>query len=709
VRNMAYKKKKIKKNLTKAEELALAKTQWNAYTRARDHGHEEYVDMAKKCDMYYRGDQWNEFDMQQLDDQGRPALTINTILPTINAVLGEQSTKKADIQFKPRGGGNQQVADVLTMVYQQIADNNKLEWVENQVFSDGLIQDRGYFDVRIDFSDHVIGEVRIEAKDPLDILIDPDAKHYDPRTWNEIFESKWMSIDEIEETYGQDKADKLRMLAETGTTLGADSMEYEEERYGDTDEYNYGQQFPGDPENARMLRSIRVIERQYYRLKECMFYVDLVTGDMREIPNNWGKKKREKFADDYGLDIMTKTMRCVRWTVTADTVVLFDDWSPYQHFTIVPYFPYFRRGKPFGMVRNLLSPQEQLNKITSQELHIVNTTANSGWIVENGSLSGMTADDLEEHGAETGLVLEFNRGSTPPAKIPPNQIPTGLDRLGQKAAANIKQISGITDAMLGQDSAEVSGVAIQAKQNRGSMLLQVPLTNLAKTRQYLAESILKLVQSYYTEERIIQITDEEDPYKPRKPLRVNQMTPEGQIINDLQLGEYDVVVSSAPARDNFDEMQFAEAISLRQVGVPIPDDMIVEYSHLSRKADIADRIRQMQGTAPPTEEQIQLQQFQMESQIRSTQLEIAKLEAEVSNLQTSAALNAAKTEQVSQEPQLKIAELQSKIQTKREELDLREKLSALTNEMRKEQTDTAAAAKMATEAMKNLDKTGGTE
>ena len=125
-------------------------------------------------------------------------------------------------------------------------------------------------------------------------------------------------------------------------------------------------------------------------------------------------------------------MRKVRWTVTADTVVLFDDWSPYDHFTLVPFFPYFRRGKPFGMVRNLLSPQEQLNKITSQELHIVNTTANSGWIVESGSLSGMTADDLEEHGAETGLVLEYNRGSTPPGKIPPNQIPTGLDRISQK-------------------------------------------------------------------------------------------------------------------------------------------------------------------------------------------------------------------------------------------------------------------------------------
>ena len=101
---------KSKKKLNKAEELTLAKQQWDCYTRARDNGHEEYIDMAKKCDMYYRGDQWDEFDMQQLDDQGRPALTINTILPTINAVLGEQSTKKADIQFKPRGGGNQEIA-----------------------------------------------------------------------------------------------------------------------------------------------------------------------------------------------------------------------------------------------------------------------------------------------------------------------------------------------------------------------------------------------------------------------------------------------------------------------------------------------------------------------------------------------------------------------------------------------------------------------
>ena len=697
---MNYSKKN--KKLSTEEEHSIATNQFERYERARDNGHLEYIETAKKCDAFYRGNQWDPADVASLDDEGRPALTINTILPTINTVLGEQSTRRADVNFKPKGNGTQEVADVLNKLYLHIADTNKLDWLESTVFADGLIQDRGYFDVRIDFTDHIQGEVRISTKDPLDILIDPDAKEYDPKTWNEIFETKWMSLDEVEEQYGTDKADRLRVAAEYGNTMGQDSVEYEETRYGDTYtgvEYNQGS--TTNPEENRQMRAVRVIERQYYQLKECSYYVDAVTGDMRQVPGNWGERKKKKFADEYGLEILTRLDRKVRWTVTADKVVLHDDWSPYECFTIVPYFPYWRRGRPFGMVRNLISPQEQLNKISSQELHIVNTTANSGWIVETGSLNGMTADDLEEHGAETGLVLEYNRGSSPPAKIPPNQIPTGLDRLGQKAAVNIKTISGVSDSMLGTDSPEVSGIAIQAKQNRGVLMIQVPLDNLQKTRQYLAEHILRVVQQYYTEERLIQITDESDPMKPEMPIVVNQVTPEGDIINDLTLGEYKVVVGTMPTRDNFDEVQFAEAIQLRQVGVPIPDDLIVDYSHMAKKGEIARRIRIMQGMEPPSEEQAQIQQFQAEAEIKKIQLEIAKMEAEVQNLQSLSQLNMAKAQESAADPQLKVAELQAKMQMKQEELALRQQLSSLTNDMRKGQTETQAASKVAVEAMKN--------
>ena len=697
---MSYKKKLSR--MTAAEQQEVASKQWDRYIRARDNGHLEYIDMAKKCDAFYRGDQWDLDDLHALDSEGRPALTINTILPTVNTVLGEQSTRRADVQFKPRRAGEMDVAQTLTKLYMQIADNNKLDWVEQQVFSDGLILDgRGYFDVRMDFSDHVEGEIRITAKDPLDILIDPDAKDSDPKSWNEVFETKWMTLDEIEELYGKKKAEDLRFIAENGSGFGRDSIEYEENRFGDTDSADdyFGAGVPGEDE-YRNVRALRVIERQHKRMHRVDCYVDPNTGDTRDVPENWSEAKAKKFAKQYGLDIISKVKRRVRWTVTCDHIVLHDDWSPYNDLTIVPFFAYFRRGRPFGMVRNLLSPQEQLNKIASQELHIVNTTANSGWMVESGSLVGMSADDLEEHGAETGLVVEYNRGSSPPTKIQPNQIPTGLDRISQKAALNIKTISGINDSMLGSDSAEVSGVAIQAKQNRGVVMIQVPLDNLRKSRQYLAEKVLDLVQAFYTEQRIIMVTDDSDPLKPREPMVVNEMTPEGQILNDLTLGEYDVVIATAPARDSFDEVQFAEALNLRQVGVAIPDDAIIEYSHLAKKGELAKRIRQITGAEPPTPEQAEVMAMQQQMAIQKLQLEIAQLDADVKKTQTEAALNAAKVQDIAEvDPQVRVAELQGKMSMKEQELMLRRELADLTNETRRSQSETNAATRMAATAM----------
>lgn len=692
--------------LTPAEEQEIASFQWDRYVRARDHGHLEYIYMAKRCDDFYRGEQWDAEDEALLESEGRPALTINTILPTINTILGEQSTRRADVQFKPRRGGEQAVAETLTKVYMQIADNNKLDWVEQQVFSDGLIMDgRGYFDVRMDFSDHVEGEIRITAKDPLDILIDPDAKDYDPKSWNEIFETKWMTLDDIEEHYGKKKADELQFIAENGNHFGRDSVEFEEQRYGDLEPED--DQFGNtniDDEDYRTIRSLRVIERQHKKMSRVTCFVDPNTGDQREAPDAWNDRKVKKFAKQYGLSVITKLKKKVRWTVTCDQVVLHDDWSPYNQFTIIPFFAYFRRGRPFGAIRNLISPQEQLNKIASQELHIVNTTANSGWMVESGSLVGMTPDDLEEHGAETGLVLEYARGTTPPAKIQPNSIPTGLDRIGQKAAINIKAISGVNDSMLGSDSAEVSGIAMREKSARGAIMIQVPLDNLKKARQYLAEKVLNLIQTFYSEQRLIQITDENDPMKPREEIVINQMTPEGRIVNDLTIGEYDVVISTAPARDSFDEVQFAEALNLRQVGVAIPDDAIIEYSHLTKKGELAKRIRMLTGIEK-TPEQEEAAAVQQQIQMQQVQLEIAKLDAEVKKLQSEAALNIAKVQDTADiDPQIRLQELQTKMSMKMQELQLRRELADLTNTTRTNQSETNAATRIAATAMQTAAK-----
>ena len=51
------------------------------------------------------------------------------------------------------------------------------------------------------------------------------------------------------------------------------------------------------------------------------------------------------------------------------------------------------------------------------------------------------------------------------------------------------------------------------------------------------------------------------------------------------------------------------------------------------------------------------------------------------------------------EPQLRMQELQAKIQMKMQELELRRELAALTNQTRNNQQQTAAAAKIAATAM----------
>ena len=297
-----------RRKITPEEEDVISSTQWDRYTRARDNGHVDYVDLAKKCDAYYQGEQWDSSDIAALDAEGRPALTINTILPTINTVLGEQVNRRADIRFKPRRGAEQETADTLTKLFLQIADNNKLDWVEQQVFTDGLIMDgRGFFDVRIDFSDNMQGEVRITAKDPLDIILDPDAKEYDSTTWNEVFETKWMTLDEIEELYGKEQADKLLFIAENGQTYGRDSVEYYETRYGDTDDTDdyMGTSTTSYGDEYRSVKSLRVIERQYKKLHRIDCFVDKQNGDMRPVPENWSAAKTKKFAKQYDLDLLS--------------------------------------------------------------------------------------------------------------------------------------------------------------------------------------------------------------------------------------------------------------------------------------------------------------------------------------------------------------------------------------------------------------------
>ena len=107
-------------------------------------------------------------------------------------------------------------------------------------------------------------------------------------------------------------------------------------------------------------------------------------GDVRILAGDESPDVMARIEQD-GAIITKRRMKRVRWTVTTRNAVLHDGWSPYDRFTIVPFFPYFRRGQTRGMVDNAVGPQRVLDKGVNQTIHIINTTANSGWQMEQGS------------------------------------------------------------------------------------------------------------------------------------------------------------------------------------------------------------------------------------------------------------------------------------------------------------------------------------
>ncbi len=586
----------------------LATQQWMRYTSGLYRGHQAFQTQAKINENFYLGGgrQWSDDDKRTLEELGRPWLEENIIFSTINTVLGYQTQSRMDIAYKPREVDDQDISDVLSKLSMYLTDQNKYPWKESQVFADGLIQSRGYFEIKMDFNENTYGDISIDVLDPLDVIPDPDAKSYDPDDWADVIVTSWMTHDDIKETYGLAKWRKVEASISNEPDFGFGSYEEERNKFGTVNNYSaFYTDVTSTPHS-------RLINRQYWKLQNREFYFNVATGDLYPVPDDIKPREKKRFARENGYEIIKKVVKRVRWTVSTRDVVLFDEWSPYDHFTIIPYFPYFRRGVTVGLVDNLIKTQEMLNKVYSQILHVVNTTANSGWKIEENSLVNMDVEDLESIGSQTGLVLEYKRGHTPPEKIESNPIPTGLKDLVTSGVDLIRLISGVSETFQGGKGPEVSGTAIQSRVHQAAVQLAAPIDNLFRTRNMVAERLLKLIQSFYTQERAFVITSYNDKGQSQnETVRINQeYEDKSGLINDVTVGKYDVVIADVPTQITFQNAQFAQAIEMRKFGVMIPDDEMVLMSTLSRKNDIAKRLQN--APSPEQEEAVKLQNEQLE-------------------------------------------------------------------------------------------------
>ena len=244
-----------------------------------------------------------------------------------------------------------------------------------------------------------------------------------------------------------------------------------------------------------------------------------------------------------------------------------------------------------------------------------------------------------------------------------------------KAAQTIRDVSAISTSMLGLASEDVSGRAQQTQVAQSQVQVGVVLKNLKRCRRIVAEKILELVQDFYTDTRFYKVAvDNEILGKQEEERFINGVSANGEILNDVTRGQYNADVTFAPVSGSAAEVQFNEARLLRELGVGIPDYVLVQYSQLRNKQDLAELLKAQQGYAEPTPEQQQLSELEMQTTMARMEREIADMDADIEQKRSRAALDAAKAasldghntaalelQKLEQERDLRIRELSARI------------------------------------------------
>ncbi len=586
--------------VAKVDEVQACSEEYERFLFYVYNSHVDYVERANRNFRYFMGGgghgsggQWTDTDRDYFENTlKRRCIEDNHILPAVQTATGEQIFTRADISFKPRKGqASEAVADILSKLALHVQVDNGYHRKEKTLWKDGLIKQRGYFDIRMSFDSNLRGDIVLNNLNPITVMPDIYAESYDPADWKEVITYKWLSLDEIEGMYGLE----ARNRAELTHGWYSDNPFSDEFKNHNLLDMRYGFGLGG----TRMIyersekgeKRLRIIERQFYRWERSLCYVDPVTGDSKPVPPEVKQAEAEKKANESGQFLAKINVKRVYWRVSTRFVMLHDTFSPYRSYSIIPFFYIFDYGTTLGMVDNAISPQDIRNKALTNGIHIFNSTANSGYFVKKGSLTNMSSDDLAVQGSKTGLVIEWEGESgDKPTKIEPGQFPKALQFLMDVGKGGIKDTTGMQDAdqML---RSHMPGDSTQSAMFQQKLQLADPLDNLEHSRTLVGRKFVELFQDFYTSDRIFKITDTDEYGKEvESQIHINQVTATGDILNDITAGEYDVVVSTKPTALTWMQTQFNELMQMKKLGVAIPDAELVRRSNIENKHDLADKM-----------------------------------------------------------------------------------------------------------------------
>lgn len=548
--------------------------------------------------------QWRSKEAEELNRQNRPALVMNSILPVINLISGQERASRLGITYKPRGLDDDRFSQIANMAYRYGADQSDLPFNVSDAFHDMVISGMGWLGAFMDFMrpNEPLGELAVKRIHPLTMFWDDNATRYDKQDANYLIWAKWISEDLLKLYYPGAMAD----------IHPGDWLSMPPDQIGEnTIDQNWRDKRKG---------KIRILEF-WYKTPKNVAYIITESGVQRFESMREAQGAREqltamatqRFAPVPDMEIVERVVRDTRVAHVTYWRLLKDRPSPYQHnlYPFIPLTAYAFDEKIMGVVRSLKDPQREKNKRWSQMLHMINTMAKGGWKIPKRSVSQDQLNIWSTEAGKPGFWFEYNPMVGEPKEITGQNIPTSFVALMQIAEDEIRKTSGAIQELLGLARAgDQSGKAIKTLQQSGATILAPLFDSLIRSQKILGGQAIELIQQFYPPEKIIDILGIGG---------ISQLNIKKEEVFDFVeralKSRYDTVVDVTPLLGSDRERQFSQVIELMsviaKVGIPPPPQLLgllVSVSDWPGKESLLAQINQAQNQQP---QQQQVQQGAM--------------------------------------------------------------------------------------------------
>lgn len=591
----------VKPAKKKEDEAQILSDVRELFKTARELEHES-LKKAKESEDFYSGKHWDVQEKQRLEGLGRCCVSINKIEKNVDAMCGIQRSERTDIRFVPQEGGDQMVADLLNVVTKHILNRCYYHREESAAFEDAVITGRGVLNVYVKFDKDLRGEIVIEKYPWADICFGPHEK-VDLSDCEYIVKHRWFSKAKIEQLW-PDKSEDIQKDYED-FVIDSPHVTYPYDQYGRSD--NKIQTIGED--------AMIDIAKKQYRVLECwrkVYERSAVIANAQEdvfvSAYGWEPKDLKSARTIPGFYVVEQNITKYRVTKVAGGVVLSDEFPadlPADDFFVVPVYAKKRGGQFWGRVESAKDAQKYINKNFSLALDIGNRMSAAGYFIDAGTFVDNEKEKFKKLSTSPGFIIEVADSNRPPVRVEGAKFPGELIQLMQVGEAQVTELMNIDTLPNG---ANESGQLFQMRRTQKLLGSEFLFDNLSFAKQRLGRLLVKLIQRYYTPDRIVRIVRNVASKEPvqlaEQPVEEFEDQDILALLNTADLEYYDVEITESTWSPSMRLATFQLLAEMAQAGQPIPPEAMLEFADMPQqvRTKLMSMMQQQQQAAGSAEQ-----------------------------------------------------------------------------------------------------------